>query len=582
MKIIILVLSTLLIISCGGGGSSGGSKSSFNASEQNPVIDNLQVGEENNESNQSKENIIPITGSEVNITVKENTRVAFKVNATDRSSLTYYLTEGDFNELYIDQKTGETFFKEPTDYERKSKYNFKIIIEDSVGHETKQQIFISVDNTKNEQETIKPIEVNSELGGDEKRYFITTWKTDNVGISNDNQIIIPTAGDGYNYSVDWGDGTSSKQLTLDAKHTYKNTGTYKIKISGEFPRIHFGQNVDYDLETYENDSRKIISIDQWGTNRWESMAGAFTECTFLEGKASDTPDLSNVKDMSTMFAVSNFNQDINNWNISTIENLQMMFFFSSFNQNIGNWNTSNVTDMSGLFGLTFFNKSIVSWDTQKVTNMGAMFFSNSAFNQNIGNWNTSNVTEMSAMFSLAISFNQNISRWDTSNVKAMAGMFLGASGFNQNISNWNISEVNDMSQMFQFATSFNQDLESWHISTETNKEDIFTATDALTKLPTWYTVDDDIKKRRFIVIVHNANVQLCTVGEVSENIEKNNFGDILEFEKHIDKSSLITSTKNSNFACSQYDREDEFVDCITVDVEDFRGNSCVVGFNFEQ
>ena len=33
--------------------------------------------------------------------------------------------------------------------------------------------------------------------------FITTWKTDNPGSSNDTSITIPTTGAGYNYDVDW-------------------------------------------------------------------------------------------------------------------------------------------------------------------------------------------------------------------------------------------------------------------------------------------------------------------------------------------------------------------------------------------
>src|SRR5690606_27824054 len=33
--------------------------------------------------------------------------------------------------------------------------------------------------------------------------FITTWKTDNPGTSQDNQITIPTVGTGYLYHVYW-------------------------------------------------------------------------------------------------------------------------------------------------------------------------------------------------------------------------------------------------------------------------------------------------------------------------------------------------------------------------------------------
>ena len=42
--------------------------------------------------------------------------------------------------------------------------------------------------------------------------FITTWKTDNPGTSDDNQVTMPTDGGGYNYTVDWGNGNSITSL----------------------------------------------------------------------------------------------------------------------------------------------------------------------------------------------------------------------------------------------------------------------------------------------------------------------------------------------------------------------------------
>ncbi len=53
-------------------------------------------------------------------------------------------------------------------------------------------------------------------------------------------INIPTVGDGYYYSVDWGDGTSSKNVREDINHTYSRAGVYQVKILGDFPRIYFG------------------------------------------------------------------------------------------------------------------------------------------------------------------------------------------------------------------------------------------------------------------------------------------------------------------------------------------------------
>ena len=572
-----LIIILLALNGCGGG-DSGGSPSSFTEGNGSPVINSVQT---DNRGDKTKKHIILITGEDINISVEENKREAFKLNATDKSNITFYLTEGDFHHLQIDPKTGEAFFNQPTDYERKSKYRFKVGVRDAVGHETEQKIYIFIKDTENEKPPLTPINLNTSLQEKEEKYFITTWKTDNVGISNNNQIIIPTAGDGYNYSVDWGDGSSSKNLTVDAKHTYNKAGTYKIKIAGDFPRIYFGQNIDYNLNTYENDSRKILSIDQWGTNIWKSMSGAFAECSYLEGKAIDKPNLSKVKDMSSMFAVSNFNQNINDWNIQNVETLSMMFLGSTFNQPLGNWNTSNVTDMTALFSLSKFNQDIHMWDTSKVTSMAVMFFWNLSFNQNIGNWDTSSVTEMSLTFSLARAFNQNLSQWNTSNVEEMLGMFLGASNFNQNIASWNISKVKNMTQMFQFAISFNQNLEAWYVSSEINTQDMFSGADSLERLPSWYFVDKDINKKTFIVIGQNSDKESCKVSTINSNIEGKYFGGFLEFQKDIDKGTIIASYKNRNFLCEDYGRENQLEDCAVLDLEDFRGKSCVVGFNLK-
>lgn len=83
--------------------------------------------------------------------------------------------------------------------------------------------------------------------------FITTWKT----TSNNESIIIPTfSGETYNYTVDWGDGSSNDtNVQGDATHNYAASGDHIITITGTFPRIYFDCG---------GDKLKIISIDQWG------------------------------------------------------------------------------------------------------------------------------------------------------------------------------------------------------------------------------------------------------------------------------------------------------------------------------
>ena len=48
----------------------------------------------------------------------------------------------------------------------------------------------------------------------------------------------------------------------------------------------------------------------------------------------------------------------------------MFYGVTNFNQDIGNWNTSNVIDMAGMFYMaTNFNQPIADWDTSSVTDM---------------------------------------------------------------------------------------------------------------------------------------------------------------------------------------------------------------------
>ena len=207
-------------------------------------------------------------------------------------------------------------------------------------------------------------------GGSVATEFILSVKTDNAGTSASDQFTIPTAGGGYNYDVDWGDGTTDTGLTGNITHTFTGgVGTYTIKISGVFPRIYFA-NV--------GDKLKLLEIQNWGNIVWGSdFRNAFFGCSNMNITATDSPDFSN----TTLFSAVFYN-------------------CSSLNADLGNWDVSNITNMASLFlGATIFQgQGLENWDVSNVTNMGQMF-RNTDFDNNIGNWQlNSGLTTLGSIF----------------------------------------------------------------------------------------------------------------------------------------------------------------------------------------
>ena len=326
--------------------------------------------------------------------------------------------------------------------------------------------------------------------------FITTWKTDNPGLSANNQITIPTTGTGYSYSIYWEqvgnnsiNGTLPGPITGTITITFPTSSIYRVHISGTFPRIYFNgvdSNSDYE---------KILTVDQWGSIGWESMNKAFAGCKNLTMPATDAPDLTRVTDMSEMFSsATNFNQSINHWDVGHVTNMSFLFRnATNFNQPMSGWNVLSVINMSGMFyGASSFNRPIDAWDVSNVTDMASMFSGASNFNQPIGNWNIGRVTNMNSMFADAFNFNMPLGDWDVKNVADMSLMFSSSGNnrhrFNQAIGNWNTESVTDMRGMFSNATNFNQPIGNWDVSNVTNMGGMFNIAESFNQpIGTWNT-----------------------------------------------------------------------------------------------
>lgn len=208
----------------------------------------------------------------------------------------------------------------------------------------------------------------------EQRPLITTWQMD----SANQTLTLPLSG--FDMTIHWGDGTKDTGIGGTATHRYANPGTYVISIHGDLWAIQLSNSPD---------ASNLVSINQWGDIKWETMSGAFAGATNMVYYATDTPYLSLVTDMSNMFrdAVS-FNGDISSWDVSGITDMSNMFRnATSFNQPLNDWNVTSVYNMLWMFrDATSFNQPLYSWDVSGVDYMSSMFAGATSFNQPLGSW----------------------------------------------------------------------------------------------------------------------------------------------------------------------------------------------------
>ena len=313
--------------------------------------------------------------------------------------------------------------------------------------------------------------------------FVTTLQT----TTGNESITIPVGGATGVYTINWGDGTVSADVTGDQTHTYDVAGTYVVSIYGDFTRINLNGDPN---------ASKLLSIDQWGSMQWESMEFAFKGASSMVYRATDAPNLSDVTSMRYMFRdATSFNGDLSSWDVSSVTNMIGVFEgATSFNADLSRWDVSNANDMRYMFrDATSFNGDLSSWDTSSVISMTSMFNGATSFNGDLSRWDVSNANDMRYMFRDATSFNGDLSRWNVSGVTTMVDMFYGATSFNTDLSRWDASSVTNMGGMFRDASSFNQDISRWDVSQVTDMNRMFDGASSFEQnLGAWYiTLDSD-------------------------------------------------------------------------------------------
>ena len=220
----------------------------------------------------------------------------------------------------------------------------------------------------------------------EGRPFITRWKGE-AG----KELRIPIYGYSYKLIIK----RASDGSVLVTKNNCDKTYSYTPTEDGEL-LVEAGPEGVASFKAAYFSIIELLRVEQFGTVKWKTMENAFYGCKNMQfAEGIDSPDLSQVTDMSDMFCgCTSFNQPLNNWDVSQVTNMRDMFSgCTSFNQPLDNWDVSKVTNMSGMFdNCTSFNQPLNNWDVSKVQSMGlgymtrGMFAGCSSFNQDLGMW----------------------------------------------------------------------------------------------------------------------------------------------------------------------------------------------------
>jgi hypothetical protein len=175
--------------------------------------------------------------------------------------------------------------------------------------------------------------------------FVFTWE---VKKSQDT-MGIPINTDNVFFTVDWGDGSPISEPNTKS-HVYENSGIYEVRIIGSFPSINFEM---------QKEASQLLSIEQWGSNKWHTMKNAFHGAHRMVINAKDAPNLFRVRSMeSAFFDTKAMNQSLNHWDVSNVENMQGTFYRSGMNQPIDQWDTWKVNTMLAMFDQSQFTQDI--------------------------------------------------------------------------------------------------------------------------------------------------------------------------------------------------------------------------------
>ncbi|MCP4456809.1 MAG: BspA family leucine-rich repeat surface protein [Cytophagales bacterium] len=226
--------------------------------------------------------------------------------------------------------------------------------------------------------------INGDQGGCANSIpFVSTWDTTIPDISNNDQIILPFYGE---YMVTWEEVGNSANSGTDGPFKYLDiltfdlAGIYQLSVSGIIDGIRQIPNQGSPKPEY-TDTKKIVSIDQWGDASWKFLYDAFRSCINVNLLAVDAPNLTNLNynGLGRMFySATSLNADLAHWDVSGVSSMNDMLNWT--NLSIDNYDNTLIgwSQQSGLVssmrlgveGLVYCNgsaardilKNTYSWD----------------------------------------------------------------------------------------------------------------------------------------------------------------------------------------------------------------------------
>jgi len=184
-------------------------------------------------------------------------------------------------------------------------------------------------------------------------------------------------------------------------------------------------------------------------------------------------NIERIRDFDELFDGSNFNDNIDSWQVSDVRSLALAFHATqNFNSPLNSWDVSSVTDLDSIFEKSVFNQPLDNWDVSRATKIIQMFYDTSEFNQPIGMWNIGKAASLELMFKGALKFSQDLSQWSVSQITDLHEAFNEATSFNQPLDSWDTSNVKDMTKLFDKSV-YNQPLKSWNLSSCTSLDSMF-------------------------------------------------------------------------------------------------------------